>query len=688
MRKHMRGWLLRGFVAATIAVLLGGSQAHAAGEWEWTQGQGWVMGAGVSRPTAKEQLNHAYKLEERGEYMDAARQYFLLIQNFSSSEEAGVGLQRLARCLFEMENYYTSYKAIEQVIKTYPNSGRMSDLVEIELRIAKKMMLSETPDLFGSPEANSRNANVRRALEIIKSVIEHDPYGPVAAEANLVRGEGLLFINDVNAARVAFEAVRDEFPRSDFVERARLGILRCDQMVGHAKPSEVQEQLQVVMEAESERQQSGQMSKDDIDDVNQTLKQVAEVEATKMMDQAKVYRKIGTTKAVKSAEFLYKEIARRYPETPQAHEANTLLGNLKVPKEPSRAAKAVRGINLNPFSWNKDPEPPWIVPQLSPEDQVMIDKGLGPIVGVPETGMPSTAAAAGVRPAAMDSAAFQTSYHTATQNAYEAEYAAPVGQPSATVAPGGRRDRFYDRLDQMADYNEQRTYASAPVAGPMPAESYGTASLVTSASEQSVFIPASGATSVASSGGMDFIPPPPGAPASAASYSTTTTTTTYASAPTSYTASGYSSGGTAEFLPSSDLSLDHAPMGRPISRVVTPQPAAYQQQTTYVQPQSVYVQPQPVATYAPPPVTYAQAPAAYAPPPPAPAARTTNLATVFDSDLVTFDNGSGGGSSYGSYGATTTTTTRREMSYSPPASLLERSDGLAGAPLSDLVGVR
>ena len=387
-------------------VLVCASEVKAAGEWEWTAGQGWVMGAGVSRPTAKEQLHYAYQLEQRGEFMDSARQYFLLVQNFPDSDEAGIGLQRLARCLFEMENYYTSYKAIEQVIKTYPNTGRMSDLVEIELRIAKKMMVSQTPDILSGPEANSRNANVRRALEIVDSVIEHDPFGPVAAEAYLVKGEGNLFIGEINAARTAFETVRDEFPRSDFVERARLGILQCDSLVGQATPQELAEQIEVVRESEMQRAQHGEEPPEQLREVDESIRQLMEVEAAKMMEQAEQYKRMGTKKAVESSQFLYNEVVRRYPQTPQADEAMEKLGKIKMPKEPGRIAKTIRNINWNPFVWNKDPEPPWILPQMDPEDMVMVEPAGGPILGVPETGMPlpPTQAAPGVRPATLKDA--------------------------------------------------------------------------------------------------------------------------------------------------------------------------------------------------------------------------------------------------------------------------------------------
>lgn len=403
MGKHHYGWM----VAAVMSVglfIAAADVARAAGEWEWTKEQGWIQGAGVSRPTPKEQLQYAYELEKRGEYMDSARQYFLLVQNFPASQEAGVGLQRLARCLFEMENYYTSYKAIEQVIETYPNTGRMSDLVEIELRIAKKMMVSQTPDLLSGRESNIRDFNIRRALEIVSSVIKHDPYGPVAAEAYLVKGEAHLFINEVQAARKAFETIRDEFPRSDYVERARLGILTCDSLMGQAKPQELADQIEVVREAERERMQRRRDADDETDEVEESIRQLAEVEAAKMMEQAKQYRTMGTRKTVGASEFLYKEVVRRYPGTPQAEEAMAFLGNLKMPKEPNRILKGFKNININPFTFNRDPEPPWIVPQMDPDDMVLVDHGLGPIAGVPETAAPRTTVAASVRPASLPNA--------------------------------------------------------------------------------------------------------------------------------------------------------------------------------------------------------------------------------------------------------------------------------------------
>ncbi len=472
MAKSLWGSCVRGLILAGALISIV-SVSWAAGEWEWTEGEGWVQGAGVSRPTPKEQLAYAYELEQKGEYMDAARQYFLLIQNFPEASESGVGLQRLAKCLFEMENFYTSNQAIEQVIKTYPNTGRMTDLIEIELRIAKKMLLSQASTSIFDDNTNARDMNVKRAIQIVDSVIDHDPYGPAAPEAYLVKGEGHLYIGEINQARGAFDKILDEFSRSDFVERARLGVLRCDSLLGQARPQEVYEQIQVVREMEAERggQESGDW--DDFDDVEESINQLAEVEAAKMMEQAAQYRRMGTRNAMKSADFLYKEVARRYPNTPQAEEAREKSGGIAIPKEESRVAQAVRNIRLNPFTWNRDPEPPWIVPQLKPEDTVMVDMGIGPIAGVPETDFPSDGAA-GLRPAASQNATM--SADLAMNNGSGSAAFSPIdAQPPSSsfsplnsgsnFSPATPSDHYYRAAPGSMDLSPQREIS---IPNPLP----------------------------------------------------------------------------------------------------------------------------------------------------------------------------------------------------------------------------
>lgn len=96
---------------------------------------------------------------------------------------------------------------------------------------------------------------------------------------------------------------------------------------------------------------------------DETIRQLPEVEAAKMLEQAAQYEKMGTRKTVRAAIFLYYEIIRRYPGTPQAEIADARLKEVKVADESWRSRER-QPKNINPFAFPKDPEPPWITPNF------------------------------------------------------------------------------------------------------------------------------------------------------------------------------------------------------------------------------------------------------------------------------------------------------------------------------------
>ena len=51
-----------------------------------------------------------------------------------------------------MENYYDAYKALEQVIKSYPFSAEKSDLIKIEFLIGRKFQSGARVNLLDDNE--------------------------------------------------------------------------------------------------------------------------------------------------------------------------------------------------------------------------------------------------------------------------------------------------------------------------------------------------------------------------------------------------------------------------------------------------------------------------------------------------------------------------------------------------------
>ncbi len=344
-------------VSALASFLLMSPGAWGAADWQWTKNQGWSEGGGAARASAEDQLRHAYNLEQKGEFLDAARQYFLLLKVYPDSPQAGVGLQRLAKCLFEMENYYQAFQAIEQVLVSYPQSGRLADFLAIEMKIARKLQEGARPSILkgdDDPVAAGRKA----ACEVYEAVLKHDPYGPLADDALLALGEVRLEMGEQKIARAHFSRLINEFSKSPLVDRARLGLTRCDVLEGKASSSEVQ---RTVKEIRAKETAAGK-EPEDADDMEKSVSELENLEAKKMWDGAMFYLKRGTAESVSSAVWTLKELMRRYPRTEWAAQARELLPQINIPKKGSSPIDFSR-FNIIPFK-RKKPEEGFVVPQL------------------------------------------------------------------------------------------------------------------------------------------------------------------------------------------------------------------------------------------------------------------------------------------------------------------------------------
>lgn len=362
-------------LALTLALLfgLGAGKAWAASEWKWTQGQGWSEGAGEAKPSAGEQLQYAYQLERNGEYYDAAKQYFLLLRIYPNSKEAGIGLQRLAKCLFDMEDFYSSFKALEQVFQTYPSSGRAGDLVAIEYQIGQKLQTGKYGRLL---DENAEESSLRLALEVYEAVLKHDQYGSYADDSLLACGDIQLKLNDAAKAKGYYQRLIGEFPRSTLLDRARLGSTRCDVIMGKATSADVDQMVKDMRARNTLKDEPAQ----DNSNVESTLNELEELQAKDMWNQIEFYLRRGDHSSVKAAKFLCGELVRRYQRTSYAAKAQRLLPEIVVPKEGK--VISLDNFDFNPFR-KKSKDPSFSTPQLS-DDKVDTDHVIAPVPGLGE----------------------------------------------------------------------------------------------------------------------------------------------------------------------------------------------------------------------------------------------------------------------------------------------------------------
>ena len=367
--------------AAVLAACLWAGVTQAM-DWRWTENQGWAQSLGVARSTARDQLAYAFQLEQDRDYHEASRQYLLYLRQYGDADPdtAGRALARLARCLHATDNHVAAFNALETVLRDYPSAATRVDLLRMELVVGKRLMSPDATSTILGPAGDSRAANRRQAAQIFRTIVEHDPYGPVAPEALYNLGQTLTLLEDTLAAQAAFQRILDQHPQSEFVEHARLGLMTVDGASGSAHDRNVQEQIRIV------RDVTANMTDGDAEALQQFEEvqlQVNEKKPAEMLRQADEYRRMRTSHSLKSAEFLYTEIIYRYPRSPQAETARERLGTFKVPKASISDRTGLKPVN--PLNWfRSDSKPDWVV-QSGGADIVRVED-VGPIPGV--EGMP------------------------------------------------------------------------------------------------------------------------------------------------------------------------------------------------------------------------------------------------------------------------------------------------------------
>ncbi len=342
-------------LALFCLLLLLGNAAYAAADWEWTMDKGWSQTTGRALPNPAEQLKYAYKLEKEGKYLSASQQYFLLLKAFPDSEEAGVGLQRLANCLFLMENYYDAYKALEQVIKSYPFSAEKSDLIKIEFLIGRKFQEGARVNLLDDYE--NPTIGKRVAIEIFESVIENDPVGPYAGASLLAIASCYKDLDEPARGIVYADRVLTEFSMStELVAKARILKKTMEVMQGDADINSVRvavnEAKKAAAESEDEEGLADTGSADfaPVDDYDSEIRELEEIQAKKLWDSAEFYQKRGTRDSMVAYKFSLEQIMVRFPNTSYASKARRIIGDVKIPEKKDSAGE----FNI-PFITKKAP---------------------------------------------------------------------------------------------------------------------------------------------------------------------------------------------------------------------------------------------------------------------------------------------------------------------------------------------
>ena len=297
-------------LSTVLLVFLHGT---AFGFWVWSpKSATFTNPKKIAKQTPKEQLTWALSFYNAKEYSRALQEMEILVRTYPRSAEAAEAEFYAGRCYEALENYEGAYKAYHAVLKKYPNSSKIQEVIEEEYRIANLFYNGKKRKIAGLEIFPS----YEKAIEIFREVVESAPYGSYAELSQYKIGECYKKIGDYPKSKEAFEKLIEDYPKSELVDNAKyqiaLVIFKMSRAASYdeeATDKAIAEFTKFVQEhPESELVQESQ----------EAIRELKERKAEKAFDIAEFYAK---QKQFAAAKVYYNQVIEQHAESPWASRA-------------------------------------------------------------------------------------------------------------------------------------------------------------------------------------------------------------------------------------------------------------------------------------------------------------------------------------------------------------------------------
>ncbi|MFC1704301.1 outer membrane protein assembly factor BamD [Candidatus Omnitrophota bacterium] len=274
--------------------------------WIWTpESRKWTNPKYATRENPAAQFQFALELFDAEHIEKANAEFEKLIRRFPRSFEASEAQYYIGRCLEALHMPYKAYKAYQIVIDKYPFTERTSDIVERQFKIAEYLLEGGKRSLWDTIAAKDYPV-----VEILRAVINNEPYGKYAAAAYYKLGmfyKGLSFFSE---AKEEFNKVVTEYPESEWVKPARYQIAFSDALMSGDADYE-QEKAQVAQEGFEE------FIKDfpDAELSEKAREELATLRGKEAESNFKIAQFYERRRAYESAKIYYQHVVDNFPET-------------------------------------------------------------------------------------------------------------------------------------------------------------------------------------------------------------------------------------------------------------------------------------------------------------------------------------------------------------------------------------
>ena len=304
--------------------------------WVWTpKDQKVTDPSKVVKDTPKKQYEFAMRLFDSGQYKEAGDEFVRLVENWKDSKftpdaqyYAGVSYQKAKKPYIAFKNY-------EKVIKFYPYSKHVKDIVKAEYKIGEHFYNTSEAKLMGV----ELMGDAERAIEIFSAIITNMPYSEYADKAQFMIGKSYKKLQQYNEAALAFKKLVQEYPKSKLVDKAKFEVAEC--MSLYSKGSDYDQAS--TDEAIKEFKKYAEEFKDEKvqEQAAKTLNVLSEKKAKSIYDIAAFYHRM---KKYRAAYIYYSQVINEYRDTTYYKLAEEKLKGIKpiLDKQEGKVTEATK----------------------------------------------------------------------------------------------------------------------------------------------------------------------------------------------------------------------------------------------------------------------------------------------------------------------------------------------------------
>lgn len=270
----------------------------------WSKETGWVDTDTLRKETPHQRYRYATTLMISGKYITAASEFQDIADRYPDSELAEPSQFNAGHAYYLAREYRKAFNALDKLLVKFPGTRRRGEVLEKAYRIASAQM-EKSP---------------RKAISMFEKIIERNPLGPVAVDAQVKIAECHSRLMEYDEAVATYEKIIENYPKSEWAPYAQFQIPSCklDSAYFQDRNVGLLVQAREGYEEYLATNPEGPMA----EEAKKNLEKIKLLEAEKTFNIAEFYYR---RKDSISAVICYKSVVQDYPDTIWAVKAEKTL---------------------------------------------------------------------------------------------------------------------------------------------------------------------------------------------------------------------------------------------------------------------------------------------------------------------------------------------------------------------------